>query len=63
LFDINFQPKNMSVAGLRAGFPGLAKQLYSAEETNARRSKFKRRLKTSPHVGQKARPAAQLLPA
>ena len=55
LFDINFQPKNMSLAELQAGFLGLVKQLYSAEETHARRDNFKRRLKTSPHFGRPAK--------
>lgn len=54
LFDINFQPRNMSVAELQAGFLKLAKQLYSAEETRTRRSNFKRRLKTSPNFGHRA---------
>lgn len=49
LFDINFQPKNMSVAELQSGFLKLAKQLYSAEETHERRIRFKRCLRTSPH--------------
>ncbi len=55
LFDINFQPKNMSVAELQAGFLGLVKELYSAEETRSRRAGFKRRLKVSPHFGRNAR--------
>jgi radical SAM superfamily enzyme YgiQ (UPF0313 family) len=55
LFDINFAPKNMSVAELQAGFLGLAKQLYSAEETQTRRSNFKRMLKTSPYFGRRAK--------
>ena len=54
LFDINFQPKNMSVAELQSGFLKLAKQLYSAEETHERRAKFKRMLKTSPNFGRRA---------
>ena len=54
LFDINFQPKNMSIAELQEGFLKLAKQLYSAEETRRRRSNFKRRLKTSPNFGRHA---------
>ena len=54
LFDINFQPKNMSVAELQNGFLGLVKRLYSAEETTERRSKFKRMLRTSPHFGRNA---------
>ncbi|MGA2244078.1 MAG: radical SAM protein [Verrucomicrobiota bacterium] len=51
LFDINFQPKNMSIAELQSGFLGLARQLYSAEETRQRRAQFKRRLKSSPNFG------------
>jgi radical SAM superfamily enzyme YgiQ (UPF0313 family) len=54
LFDINFQPKNMSVAELQSGFIKLAGQLYSAEETRERRARFKRRLKTSPNFGRRA---------
>ena len=49
LFDINYQPRNMSVAALQNGFLGLVKQLYSAEETRHRRAEFRRRLKTSTH--------------
>jgi radical SAM superfamily enzyme YgiQ (UPF0313 family) len=59
LFDINFQPKTMSVAELQTGFLGLAKQLYSLEETRERRIKFKRRLKTSPNFGRHAESAAR----
>ena len=54
LFDINFQPKNMSVAELQNGFLGLVKRLYSAGETQERRSRFKRQLKTSPNFGRVA---------
>ncbi|HEY6226165.1 MAG TPA: hypothetical protein VI282_03475, partial [Verrucomicrobiae bacterium] len=49
LFDINFQPRGMSVEQLQAGFLKLVKVLYSAEETATRRRNFKRRLKTSPN--------------
>ncbi|MDB6122705.1 MAG: putative methyltransferase [Pedosphaera sp.] len=49
LFDINIVPKNMSVVELQHGFLGLAKQLYSTEETTGRRRNFKSRLKTSPN--------------
>lgn len=49
LFDINFQPKNMTAAELQAGFLGLVKALYSAEETQWRRREFKRRLRQSPN--------------
>jgi radical SAM superfamily enzyme YgiQ (UPF0313 family) len=55
LFDINFQPKNLSVAELQSGFLKLAKQIYSAEETHERRAKFKRMLKTSPNFGRRAK--------
>jgi hypothetical protein len=51
LFDINFQPKQMSVAELQSGFLDLVKRLYSAEETGERRAKFKRMIRTSPNFG------------
>jgi radical SAM superfamily enzyme YgiQ (UPF0313 family) len=54
LFDINIRPARMTVEQLQKGFLGLAKQLYSAEETNERRRKFKQRLKTSPNFGRRA---------
>src|SRR5262245_40694600 len=60
LFDVNFQPKNMSVADLQAGFLNLVKRLYSQEETRGRRRKFKHRLKTSPHFGRGTRHENQL---
>jgi len=63
LFDINFQPKNMSVAELQNGFLGLVKQLYSAEETQVRRANFKRSLKTSSNFRRKAKSDEQLLAA
>lgn len=47
LFDVNFQPQNMTAGELEAGFVALMKQLYSADETRERRAKFKRMLKTS----------------
>ncbi|TCO95710.1 B12 binding protein [Chthoniobacter flavus] len=46
LFDINLQPRQMSVAELQSGFMGLVKELYSAEETATRRRNFKRRYRT-----------------
>jgi radical SAM superfamily enzyme YgiQ (UPF0313 family) len=55
LFDINFIPKNMSVAELQSGFLGLAKRLYSTEETAERRRRFKAALRTSPHFPRAAR--------
>ncbi len=63
LFDINFTPKNMSVAQLQNGFLKLVKQLYSAEETQTRRRNFKRRLKTSPNFGRYVGRGEQLLAA
>jgi len=45
LFDINFQPRNMSVEELQRGFLKLVKQLYSAEETRQRRTAFWKRLR------------------
>ncbi len=63
LFDINFQPKSMSIAELQNGFLKLVRQLYSARETQARRANFKRRLKTSPNFGPRAARPKQLLAA
>jgi radical SAM superfamily enzyme YgiQ (UPF0313 family) len=47
LFDINFQPRNMTVAELQSGFMSLVKQLYNAEETATRRAGFRTRLRES----------------
>jgi hypothetical protein len=44
----------MSVEQLQTGFLKLVKELYSAEETNARRTKFKQMLKRSRHFGRRA---------
>jgi radical SAM superfamily enzyme YgiQ (UPF0313 family) len=63
LFDINFTPRNMSVADLQNGFLRLAKQLYSADETQTRRRRFKRALKTSTNFRRNAAPKEQLLAA
>jgi len=49
LFDINFRPKNMTLAELQSGFLGLAKVLYSEEETRERRARFKAMLRRSPN--------------
>jgi len=57
LFDINVRPANMSVSDLQEGFLGLAKRLYSAEETAERRCRFKSSLKTSPHFGRRSQAA------
>jgi len=54
LFDINFQPKNMAVDQLQAGFLRLVKELYSTEETLRRRRQFKQRLRNSPNFGRAA---------
>ena len=45
LFDINFQPSDMSVSELRDGFRRLGLDLYSEEFTNWRRQAFKERLR------------------
>jgi len=47
LFDINLLPRSMSVEQLQNSFLKLAKQLYSAEETRARRVAYWRRLRQS----------------
>src|SRR6266566_3334588 len=54
LFDINFTPKEMTVEQLQNGFLHLVKRIYSIEETNDRRRKFKASLKTSPNFGRRA---------
>lgn len=59
LFDINFQPRNMSIAELQSGFVNLARQLYSKEETGMRRRQFKTRLRSSPNFPRK-RPLAPM---
>ena len=63
LFDINFQPKTMSVEELQSGFLDLVKHLYSAGETQARRASFKRMLKTSPNFGRRSSSEELLLSA
>jgi radical SAM superfamily enzyme YgiQ (UPF0313 family) len=40
LFDVNFQPKEMTVSELESGFRALAAQLYSKESVRARRLDF-----------------------
>ena len=45
LFDINFQPADMSAHELHEGFKKLAVELYSEEFTNWRRGRFKRAIK------------------
>ena len=63
LFDINFQPKSMSIAELQNGFLGLVKKIYSADVTNERRRNFKQMLKTSPHFGRRRAREEHLLAA
>lgn len=43
LFDVNFQPKNMTVSGLELGLRELSKRLYSKECTRERHSGFHKR--------------------
>jgi len=45
LFDVNFEPKNMSVRELEKGFRDLAEKIYSTEFTQARRSRYKKMLR------------------
>lgn len=45
LFDVNFQPKNMSVAELETGLRELGSKIYNEEFTKFRRSRFKQRLR------------------
>jgi hypothetical protein len=54
LFDINIQPKHMSIGELQSGYLKLVKTLYAADETSDRRRDFKARLKTSSHFGRRA---------
>ena len=61
LFDINFTPRNMSVRELQEGFLGLAKKLYSAEETAERRRRFKEKLRAS--MRRNGRAASELMAA
>ncbi len=63
LFDINITPKKMSRDQLQAGFLRLARQLYSADETQSRRRNFKRVLRASPRFGPQAKRHEQLLAA
>jgi radical SAM superfamily enzyme YgiQ (UPF0313 family) len=45
LFDINFEPQNMSVKQLRKGFHELSGRLYSEEATRKRKNSFRRTLR------------------
>jgi radical SAM superfamily enzyme YgiQ (UPF0313 family) len=51
LFDINFEPRGMTRDQLQSGFLNLVKTLYSDEETQTRRSAFRKRLRKSPNFG------------
>ncbi|MBW3627699.1 MAG: B12-binding domain-containing radical SAM protein [Gemmatimonadetes bacterium] len=43
LFDVNYQPEQMSVRDLETGFRDLAARLYSTETTRERKARFMRR--------------------
>lgn len=63
LFDLNIRPWNMTIQQLQQGFVELARRLYSNEETNERRRKFKRMLRDSPNSGIRSRAAVSALAA
>lgn len=44
LFDVNYQPQNMTIKELERGFRDLAEQIYSAECTQERRGRYKKML-------------------
>ena len=45
LFDVNFEPQNMDVAGLESGFRELVATLYSDEFVAERKRRFRRQLR------------------
>jgi radical SAM superfamily enzyme YgiQ (UPF0313 family) len=47
LFDVNFEPLNMTRHELRAGFHRLVKELYSEEATRTRKEAFRQKLRLS----------------
>ncbi len=51
LFDVNFRPAKMTVAELEAGLRSLGGQIYSAEFTAERRSRFHRNYREKRRVG------------
>jgi hypothetical protein len=51
----------MSVEQLQTGFLHLVKRLYSTEETNDRRRKFKAGLKRSPNLGRRIKTRGEAL--
>ena len=58
LFDHNIRPRDMSLDELQRGFLDLARRLYSAEETAARRNLFKRRLRERHRATRQEMPVA-----
>lgn len=54
LFDVNFQPKGMSIKELEKGFRDLAEKVYSAEFTQSRRSRYKEMLKEEIKKGRRS---------
>jgi radical SAM superfamily enzyme YgiQ (UPF0313 family) len=52
LFDVNFEPRNMTVQQLEHGLIDLAGRLYSDEATRRRRSAFRRQARRSIHARQ-----------
>jgi radical SAM superfamily enzyme YgiQ (UPF0313 family) len=62
LFDVNYQPKHMSVEALETGFRRLAVALYASDETSRRRREFFRRLRRSPNA-RRRQPARKLTAA
>lgn len=45
LFDVNYRPTDMTVAELEHGLRDLARRLYDEETTNARKHRFRERLR------------------
>ena len=52
LFDVNFEPRHMSVDELERGLIELASRLYSDDATRRRRSAFRRHARRSIHAEQ-----------
>jgi hypothetical protein len=49
LFDVNFQPKQMSVSELERGLIELGTRLWSEEATKRRAGAFRRQARSSAH--------------
>jgi hypothetical protein len=45
LFDVNFEPENMTVSELEMNFTQLVQKLYSDEFTKERRQRYKEQLR------------------